>query len=166
MPLKETTAKDLQDRGLRLTRQRKVILEALRKTKAHPDAYALYHEVRDVLPRISLATVYRTLKVLAGMGLVREVESSGAFARFDGRVDPHHHITCTGCGRISDVELSEIGNLPVRPSAAHGPFTVTGYRIELLGLCGPCADRRPRARKRSPKGEAGRRSPKKPSPSG
>ncbi len=134
----EKTARDLRGHGLKLTRQRRVILEALRATKAHPDAYALWGEVKAALPRVSLATVYRTLGVLARLGLVREVESSGPFGRFDGRLDPHGHITCTNCGRIADVELPDISEISAA-AVVDGPFRVTGCRVELTGLCASCA---------------------------
>lgn len=134
----EKTARDLRGHGLKLTRQRRVILEALRATKAHPDAYALWAEVKAALPRVSLATVYRTLGVLARLGLVREVESSGPFGRFDGRLDPHGHITCTNCGRIADVELPDISEISAA-AVVDGPFRVTGCRVELTGLCASCA---------------------------
>lgn len=136
----ERIARDLRGRGLRLTRQRRVILEALQNTKAHPDAYTLFRDVKRVLPRVSLATVYRTLSVLTKMGFVREVESSGPFARFDGRLDPHGHITCSACGRIADVELPDISEIPAR-AMVDGPFKVTGCRVELTGLCASCAGR-------------------------
>ena len=136
----EKTARDLRGQGLRLTRQRRVILEALRATKAHPDAYALWGEVKGVLPRVSLATVYRTLGVLVRLGLVREVESSGPFARFDGRLDPHGHITCTDCGKIADVELPDVSAISAA-AVVDGPFRVTGCRVELTGLCASCAGR-------------------------
>ncbi len=136
----ERIARDLRGQGLKLTRQRRVILEALRGTKAHPDAYALWGEVKGALPRVSLATVYRTLGVLTRLGLVREVESPGPFARFDGRLDPHGHITCTDCGRIADVELPDISEISAA-AVVDGPFRVTGCRVELLGVCAGCAGR-------------------------
>jgi len=88
--------------GLRRTRQRRIILEVVRATDAHPTAASVYRRVRRRLPRVSLATVYRNLRTLAAEGFVAErADPSGA--RFDGNTAPHDHFTCVACGRIYDV---------------------------------------------------------------
>jgi len=79
---------------LRITRQRRVILEELQRTKSHPTADELYRKVRRRLPRISLGTVYRNLELLSRSGLIRKLEIGGGKMRFDGIVEPHYHIHC------------------------------------------------------------------------
>ena len=92
----------LRARGLRLTRPRRVILEVVRATDAHPSASLVYEAVRRRLPRVSLGTVYRNLRRLAAEGLVQErAEPTGL--RFDGNLAPHDHFTCVACGRVLDV---------------------------------------------------------------
>src|SRR3989441_7060695 len=92
----------LRARGLRLTRQRRIILEVVRATDAHPTAALVYWRVRRRLPRVSLATVYRNLRTLAAEGFLTErADPSGV--RFDGNTAPHDHFTCVACGRIYDV---------------------------------------------------------------
>ena len=87
----------------RMTRQRAVILEELRKVKTHPTADELYSIVRERLPRISLGTVYRNLDFLADTGEIRRLEAAGTTKRFDGDISWHQHVRCIHCGRIGDV---------------------------------------------------------------
>src|SRR5262247_1017070 len=91
----------LRARGLRLTRPRRLILDVVRATDAHPTAAFVYQNVRRRLPRVSLATVYRNLRMLAAEGLLAERADAGGL-RFDGNTGPHDHFTCLTCGRIYD----------------------------------------------------------------
>ena len=87
----------------RNTRQRKVILEELKKLKCHPTATELYEAARSRIPKISLGTVYRNLELLASNGIIKKLEFSGAEARFDGNTSKHYHARCIHCGRVDDV---------------------------------------------------------------
>lgn len=124
----------------RMTRQRVVILDELRKVTSHPTADELYSMVRERIPRISLGTVYRNLDFLAESGEILKLEAAGSTRRFDGCVEPHQHIRCTCCGKVGDVEPYQ----PV-PSVEHvlAPgFTVTAARMEYEGLCEDCSQQR------------------------
>ena len=140
----------LRARGLRLTRPRRIILETVRATTAHPGAAAVYRQVRRRLPRVSLATVYRNLRRLAAEGLLRErVEPAGL--RFDGNTDRHDHFTCLACGRIYDLPATRAR--PPRPRLGRAGFEILDRRIEFYGRCGTCRRSRgpsitPRARRR------------------
>ena len=104
-------------------------MNLLEHTKAHPTADAIYAELREGLPRISLGTVYRNLDVLCRDGLVRKLTMPGGQARWDGNAGPHHHVRCTACGRVdihSSPELDEEGRNGER-------FSVTGFNIEFVG---------------------------------
>jgi Fur family peroxide stress response transcriptional regulator len=92
----------LRERGLRLTGPRRVVLDVVGATESHPTAEWVHQMVRRRLPRVSLGTVYRNLRLLVAEGLVKELPSP--HARFDGNLSEHHHFTCLGCGRISDVQ--------------------------------------------------------------
>ena len=119
----------------RLTRQRKVILEALRSVKTHPTADEVYDMVRQELPRISLGTVYRNLEVLSEMGLIQKLEMAGLQKRFDGNPEPHYHIRCSNCGCVRDVDVEM--NLDMMEKNMSG-FLVHGYRLEFFGICPDC----------------------------
>src|SRR5260370_4617687 len=92
----------LRARGLRPTKPRRLILEAVRATDVHPTAAFVYRRVRKRLPRVSLATVYRNLRVLAAEGFLAE-RADAAGLRFHGHTAPHHHFTRLPCGRTHHV---------------------------------------------------------------
>ena len=126
----------LRARGLRLTRQRRIILEVVRATDAHPTAAFVYRRVRQRLPRVSLATVYRNLRTLAAEGfLVERADASGV--RFDGNTAPHDHFTCVACGRIYDVAARADLAVPARLAARTG-FEILNHRTEFYGRCAAC----------------------------
>ena len=131
----------LRDRGLRLTRPRRIILDVVRATDAHPTAAFVYRRVRRRLPRVSLATVYRNLRVLAAEGFLAE-RADAAGMRFDGNTGPHDHFTCLACGRIYDVP-ARAGRAGRRHPARTG-FEILDHRTEFYGRCGAC--RRSRSR--------------------
>jgi Fur family peroxide stress response transcriptional regulator len=129
----------LRNVGLRLTGPRRVLLEVVRGTKSHPTAEAVHRMVRRRLPRVSLGTVYRNLRLLVAQGLVKELP--GPHARFDGNTSEHHHFTCLRCGRIVDVDgpLTEPHSRALCSRvAAQGGFSVTHHRIEFYGRCAGC----------------------------
>jgi Fur family transcriptional regulator, peroxide stress response regulator len=138
----------LRARGLRLTGPRRVILEVLRGTESHPTAEWVYRLVRRRLPRVSLGTIYRNLRLLVAEGLAAEIP--GPHARFDANMDAHHHFTCVRCGRIVDVDgpLAEphAEALRVRIAARTG-LAITHHRIEFFGRCPQCRPSKAQSRK-------------------
>jgi len=130
---------DLARRGMRLTAQRRLILEVVRATDAHPTAEWVHAAVRRRRPRVGLATVYRNLRLLVRHGLLAEIQA-GPSIRFDARVPPHHHFTCAHCRRIFDLDEPVDPGLDARVAARTG-FRVSHHRIEFHGLCGRCATR-------------------------
>lgn len=129
----------LRRRGLRLTAPRRVILEVVRAMGSHPSAADVHDGVRRTLPRVSLATVYRNLRLLAAEGLL--VERTGPSGlRFDGNVTPHDHFTCAVCGRVYDVARTNGRGLERRAHLRTG-FEVTAHRVEFSGRCAACRSR-------------------------
>jgi Fe2+ or Zn2+ uptake regulation protein len=126
----------LRARGKRLTRPRRLILDTVRASDAHPSVAAVYRLVRRRLPRVSLATVYRNLRMLAAEGLLSE-RADVAGMRFDGNTDPHDHFTCMTCGRIHDVPALAPRGVRARVASRTG-FEILTQRIEFYGRCGVC----------------------------
>lgn len=121
----------------RNTRQRKVILEELRVSCAHPTAVELFERVRRRLPRISLGTVYRNLDLLTEMGTIQKLDLSGAEARFDGNIHPHYHVRCEHCGRVDDVgglDSALSGGVLTHTAG----YKILGHRLEFVGVCPAC----------------------------
>ncbi len=129
----------LRARGLRLTAPRRLILEAVRSTDVHPTAAVVYRLVRRRLPRVSLATVYRNLRVLAAEGFLAERADAGGL-RFDGNMAAHDHFTCLACGRIYDVPARRGVAARARVAASTG-FEVVNQRTEYYGRCSGCRRR-------------------------
>jgi len=131
-----------------MTQQRQAILEELRKVTTHPMADEVYAMVRRRLPRISLATVYRNLETLNGLGMIQKVESGEHAARFDGNPRVHYHVRCVRCGRLEDLAVEPDRTVERAAERATG-YAVLGHRTEIIGVCPTCASRDSR-RKGSP----------------
>ncbi|GKS59843.1 transcriptional repressor [Nitrospira sp.] len=127
-------------RGLRVTPQRVAIYEALVNTALHPTAEQLLASVRRRLPDVSVNTVYYTLGALREADLVHEVNYGHESARFDGNVEPHHHLVCRTCRRIFDVHDEALDRIPLE-AAEPSHFAVTGHRVEIYGHCAACRAR-------------------------
>lgn len=124
--------------NLRMTRQRKVILEELRKFMHHPSADEIYEVVRKRLPRISLGTVYRNLEVLSELGEVKKLEFGGTIKRFDGDPEDHYHIRCSLCDRVDNVPMPQLQDIEARINL-ETDYRIIGHRLEFFGLCPECA---------------------------
>ncbi|ADU61822.1 MAG: transcriptional repressor [Pseudodesulfovibrio sp.] len=122
--------------GFRLSKQRKVILEELRKVTSHPTADEVYDMVRKIIPRISLGTVYRNLEFLCTKGLAMKLGAPGAQKRFDGMAEPHPHIRCAICTNVVDVECDVI--LPQIPSECAAGYDILSTNVEFVGICPQC----------------------------
>ena len=121
----------------RMTRQRRIILEELRKLRSHPTADEVYDTVRKRVPRISLGTVYRNLEVLSQWGLARKVDLAGAPRRFDGSMEEHYHVRCLACGELEDVPAEPLPDLEAS-IRSNTDFEIIGHRLSFLGFCPRC----------------------------
>ena len=130
----------LKQPSLRMTRQRKVILEELRSVCTHPSADEIYELVRKRLPRISLGTVYRNLEILSESGEIQTLELGSAQKRFDGVAENHYHIRCIQCDRIVDAppELEVKINHELKSATA---YKIIGHKLEFIGICPDCSNR-------------------------
>ncbi len=127
------------DKGkkMKMTVQRRIILEEVRNLKSHPSADEVYVAVRRRLPDISMATVYRNLETLAECGLIRRLWEVAAPRRYDGILDEHYHVVCDRCGRVGDVRLKAVNGF-LEDARRASDYDVRGYRLEFHGLCPSC----------------------------
>lgn len=127
----------LRDAGMRVTKPREAVVVALAE---HPHASAdeVYSAIARELPGTSIQAVYNVLGDLAGRGVARRIEPAGSAARYELRVDDnHHHIVCTRCGAIADVDCV-VGHAPcLTPSQSHG-FALAQAEVTFWGLCEAC----------------------------
>jgi Fur family ferric uptake transcriptional regulator len=131
------------DKKMRMTRQRRVILEEIRKENNHPAADEIYERVRKQLPRISLGTVYRNLDVLCELGEIQRLELSGSVKRYDGIPKKHYHIRCVCCGRVDDAPIAPLNELE-DDLYNTTVFEIIGHNLEFTGLCPSCSQERNR----------------------
>jgi len=132
-------ADHLRCRARKLTGPRQAILGALRR-QARP---LTNKEVRDALPKgdCDLATVYRSMHLLEEMGLVKRFDFGDGVARFKllrpGDDGHQHHLVCTGCSKVVEVEECAISELEQRLATRNG-FKAVTHRLEFFGLCPAC----------------------------
>jgi Fur family peroxide stress response transcriptional regulator len=120
---------------LKMTPQRRAIVEYLQSAIHHPTAEEVLRAVNEKFPMTSRATVYNTLNWLKGEGMVKEVYEGG-IVRFDPNTSEHHHFVCRRCGRVEDVESERIGNYQFNPLL--GNHTVENFEVVLRGICADC----------------------------
>jgi Fur family peroxide stress response transcriptional regulator len=130
-------------RGLAVTPQRLAVIRALLATAEHPRAEDVYAEVRKQHPHISLATIHRTLETLTQVGEARKVTPLHDSARYDGNIEPHHHLVCVRCRRVTDIDAPEFNGL-LHGRRSVGDFTVLGCSVEIQAICKDCQKQRVR----------------------
>ena len=131
----------------RWTMPREVILEFLSRSSKHMSAKEIYASLYNTYPRMGLTTVYRTLDLLARMGIITKLTLGDGQSRYEfkssKKKDHHHHLICTICGRIInyseflDEELSLIKKTEERLAKKYN-FLIQDHNIEFLGICGKC----------------------------
>lgn len=125
---------------IRMTKQRRVILEELRMFHTHPTADEIYERVRTKLPHVSLGTVYRNLELLSRSGVIRKLEIGGQQMRFDGELNKHQHIRCIRCGRIDDLRGDPLPTECDRDVLASTGYELIERHVEFLGICPACRE--------------------------
>ncbi len=129
--------------GLKSTIQRDAILKLFVDAGEHLSAEELYERVKKRYPGIGYATVYRTLKLLAGAGIAEERRFEDGFTRYEFKAtEGHHdHLICTECGDIVEFENEQIEILQRNVAKKNG-FHVQSHKLEIYGLCSSCHKRK------------------------
>jgi Fur family peroxide stress response transcriptional regulator len=130
----------LRKKGYKATPQRIAICRFALCSRDHPNAQRIYDEVKKIHPTVSLATVYKTLRILTEQGLIQELNLPESQARFDSYVEPHINLVCLQCGRIQDFDDSSAREMVERVTAK-AEFMRTGQRIDIYGVCKMCRTR-------------------------
>jgi len=124
----------------RMTHQRQVILQELRKTKTHPCADEIYFMVRRLIPHISIGTVYRNLELLSKMGFIKKIEFDGNQMHFDGNPEKHYHVSCIVCHRIDDIPTNVVKKLEFSLEEIEG-YNILDHTLHFIGVCKQCRSR-------------------------
>src|SRR5215210_18709 len=125
--------------GAGLTRQRQVVLETVQASDGHMTASEVYEAARKVLPTISFATVYNSLRYLKERGHVREITFGNAASRYDRETGRHDHAICSCCGKLVDFDLT-VGSDVVRAAVRKTRFKPESMHLTLRGLCPDCRE--------------------------
>src|SRR5881227_1235413 len=132
----------LRARGLAVTEQRLAIFAALAASRDHPTAEQLFLAVREKLPNLSLATVYKNLEALRAAGAVSDVNTLHEQGRYEaalpgtGAGRPHHHLVCVSCKKVRDLYDPSLEGLHV--SDLQG-FEMHALKVQVEGVCPECA---------------------------
>ena len=121
------------------TKQRRLVLEAVRSRCDHPSADEIYIDVREKDGKISRGTVYRNLNVLSQSGEIRHIKVPAA-DRYDVRLDNHYHMFCVGCGTVIDAPLCYNEDFDKEVERDTG-FKIERHRTVFEGLCPKCREK-------------------------
>lgn len=128
----------LRTAGLRVTRQRRSLLDALRSRDDAVSAQELHLELVHEGESVGLTTVYRTLTALGEAGLLDVFERDGEQAFRMCSDDHHHHLICERCNRVEELDADEVEAWVGTVASRHG-YQVTGHRADVFGICPACA---------------------------
>lgn len=122
---------------MKFSKQRELILNAVKDNTVHPTADFIYDYLKKDNPNLSLGTVYRNLSQLVNHGYIQKVSMPGLPDRFDSNVIEHNHMICDVCGNIQDIHLDILKNIPSAISNELD-IEITSCTVILHGICKNC----------------------------
>jgi Fur family peroxide stress response transcriptional regulator len=126
--------------GLRMTKQRKVVYDVVQELAIdHPTASAVYTKAKEIMPSISLATVYNCLETLTEAGAITQVNLHREASRFCPNLQPHAHFFCAKCDSVFDVNLNEQADASEPWNLPDGS-RIQEMNVAMRGLCPNCQD--------------------------
>jgi Fe2+ or Zn2+ uptake regulation protein len=129
--------KDTENLGL--TKQRQAVLQVIYESEKHLTANEVFDDARRLLPSISFATVYNSLRYLKNEGLIGEVRFGTDATRYDRKLARHDHALCNNCGKLVDLELPVAAGL-LEEAASRTKFKAESIEFTLRGLCPECIE--------------------------
>ncbi len=135
----------LHDASYKLTPQREATVTVLLENEAdHLSAEDVFLKVKERAPEIGLATVYRTLELLAELKIVDKINFGDGVARFDlrkeGAIRFHHHLVCMSCGDVDEIEEDLLDEVEKKVESDYH-FLIMDHRLTFHGICNKCADK-------------------------
>lgn len=122
------------DKGMKMTDQRRVIARVLSESADHPDVEEVYRRATEIDPRISIATVYRTVRLFEEADILERHDFGDGRARYEESVDDHHdHLIDVQSGKVIEFTSTEIESLQRKIAETYG-FRLVGHRLELYGV--------------------------------
>ena len=146
--LQDDFKKILKEKGLKITKQRMVVLKALASCEdKHLTAEEIYEIVKADFPEIGLATVYRTIQLLVELDLVESIQLGDGYVRYEigkfqgEETHHHHHLICLECGKIISFRDDLLDELEARIMES-ASFQVINHEVKLYGYCKECLEKR------------------------
>ncbi len=128
----------LRKKGYKLTPQRRSVVRIITSSKDHLTPATIYEKIHCTHPDIGLVTIYRTLELLAELGLVCELHADSRHRSYTTSIPQHHHhLICTGCGTVVDFAGHHLEKLERSLSRDSG-FRIDTHTLEFTGLCRTC----------------------------
>ena len=136
----ENVTQILRDNGFKVTPQRLAVYEALAATEMHPNAEMLYNILQPQYPTMSLATVYKTMDIFAGIGLVQILNTGEDSFRYDADISEHYHLRCLKCGAVDDALMDDGVKLQLTQDVEkQSGYTISRRQFYFFGLCPKCS---------------------------
>jgi Fur family transcriptional regulator, peroxide stress response regulator len=135
-----------RDAGMNVTPQRLAVYRALLESDDHPSPEILFQRVRKTMPSLSLATIYKALDALEGLGVVEQVATASDTKRFDANGEHHHHLVCTRCQKVVDL-YDPVFDALTAPRHLAG-FVAQTLSVQVKGLCAACVRLAKKGRRR------------------
>ena len=129
--------KDIE--SLELTKQRQSVLQVIRESDKHLAANEVFDDARRLLPGISFATVYNSLRYLKQAGLIGEIRFGTGAKLYDRKLTRHDHAICNDCGKLVDLEIPLPGGL-LDEAADRSKFKIASIELTVRGLCPECSN--------------------------
>lgn len=133
----EKFVSQLKTHNIRMTTQRRAILEYLALEGNHPTANEIYNYLKDDFPTMSVATVYNNLNFFKEAGIVKELLFGDESTRFDLSETPHYHAICTNCGKVEDFNYLGFSEAEQAAEKMTG-FKIESHSFKVVGLCEAC----------------------------
>jgi len=130
----------LRRHGYKLTPQREAVIQVITSSQDSLTPATIYNKVHQYQPNVGLVTVYRTLGLLAELGLICELHGGGISRSYTISIpEHHHHLTCSNCGTVVDFTGYDLSELERSLSKRSG-FRIDNHLLEFFGLCQPCQE--------------------------
>ena len=131
--MRKTISERCKNVGIRMTGQRRLIIKVLENSKDHPDVETLFERANKIDNKVSIATVYRTVKVLQTAGILEKLEFNDGRSRFEDAVRKHHdHLIDLDTGKVIEFIDEEIEHIQKKIAKKLG-YDLVGHKLELYG---------------------------------
>ncbi len=124
--------------GLTATHQRQILYEVMETMPGHPSPEEVYARVKKRVPAISLATVYKNIHLFVERGVLKQLSLHHGSIRVELNEQVHHHLVCSECKAVTDVNENDLGFLPTLKELPGG-FQVKRFSIDIIGVCAACS---------------------------